>query len=258
MTNEALNNAPSSLSLNRRSELPTRRAVLRIGNTRATKSTARFHFFKRFARLNPRMRRIYVPGNKGPNMRAQGGVVGDSSQAANPSGGAGARHGLTQPALQVDLMEAVVAPENMRRAWARVKSNKGAPGMDGMPIEDFPAFARVHWPAIRQALLDSHYRPSPVRRVVIPKPDGGERALGIPNVVDRLIQQAIAQVLTPIFDPDFSASSFGFRPKRSAHGALKQVKAYVLAGYCQRSPHWSHFVIANREPIGDRDNGARW
>ena len=157
--------------------------------------------------------------------------MGDSSQAANPSGGAGARHGLTQPALQVDLMEAVVAPENMRRAWARVKSNKGAPGMDCMPIEDFPAFARVHWPAIRQALLDSHYRPSPVRRVVIPKPDGGERALGIPNVVDRLIQQAIAQVLTPIFDPDFSASSFGFRPKRSAHGALKQVKAYVLAGY---------------------------
>ena len=109
----------------------------------------------------------------------------------------------------------------MRRAWARVKANQGAPGIDGMPIEDFPAFARAHWSAIRQALLDGRYRPSPVRRVLIPKPGGGERALGIPNVVDRVIQQAIAQVITPIFDPEFSESSFGFRPKRSAHGAIR-------------------------------------
>jgi RNA-directed DNA polymerase len=128
-------------------------------------------------------------------------------------------------------MQAVVAPANMRRAWAQVKSNQGAPGIDGMPIEDFPAFARTHWPTIRQALLDGRYRPQPVRRVSIPKPGGGERALGIPNVVDRLIQQAIAQVMTPIFDPQFSESSFGFRPKRSAHGAVKQVQAYVKAGY---------------------------
>ena len=149
----------------------------------------------------------------------------------NPTGGAGARHGLTQPALQVDLMQAVVAPENMRVAWARVKSNQGAPGIDGMPIEDFPAFARTHWPTIRQALCDGSYRPSPVRRKMIEKRDGGERALGIPTVVDRLIQQAIAQVMTPIFDPEFSASSFGFRPKRSAHGAVKQVQAYIKAGY---------------------------
>jgi RNA-directed DNA polymerase len=154
-----------------------------------------------------------------------------SSVAKNPTGGACARHGLTQPALQADLMQAVVAPENMRVAWARVKSNKGAPGTDGMPVEDFPAFAREHWPAIRQALLDGSYRPQPVRRVVIPKPGGGERALGIPSAVDRLTQQAIAQVMTPIFDPEFSGSSFGFRPKRSAHGAVKQVQAYIKAGY---------------------------
>ena len=157
--------------------------------------------------------------------------MSDSSLALNLNGGAGARHGLTQPALHDDLMQAVVAPANMRRAWARVKANKGAPGIDGMLIEDFPAFARTHWPTIRQALLDGRYCPSPVRRVVIPKPGGGERALGIPNVVDRVIQQAIAQVMTPIFDPGFSESSFGFRPKRNAHGAVKQVQAYIKAGY---------------------------
>jgi RNA-directed DNA polymerase len=128
-------------------------------------------------------------------------------------------------------MEAVVDAQNMARAWARVKANRGAPGIDGMPTEAFPAFARVHWPTIRQALLRGEYRPQPVRRVLIPKAGGGERALGIPNVVDRLIQQAIAQVLTPIFDPQFSESSFGFRPKRSAHGALRQVQAYIGAGY---------------------------
>lgn len=157
--------------------------------------------------------------------------MSDSSEVMNPTGGAGARHGFAQPALEVDLMQAVVAPENMRGAWARVKSNKGAPGIDGMPVEDFPAFARTHWPMIRQALFDGSYRPQPVRRVLIPKPGGGDRALGIPTVVDRVIQQAIAQVMTPIFDPEFSASSFGFRPKRSAHGAVKQVQAHIKAGY---------------------------
>ena len=157
--------------------------------------------------------------------------MSDSDSMMNPSGGVESRHGFTQPALQVDLMQAVVAPANMRRAWAQVKSNQGAPGIDGMPIEDFPAFARTHWPTIRQALLDGRYCPQPVRRVLIPKPGGGERALGIPNVIDRVIQQAIAQVMTPIFDPQFSESSFGFRPKRSAHGAVKRVQAYIKAGY---------------------------
>jgi RNA-directed DNA polymerase len=157
--------------------------------------------------------------------------VSDSSLAMNPTGGAGARHCDTQPALQVDLMEAVVAPANVRRAWAKVKSNRGAPGSDGMHIEEFAEFARAQWPTIRQALLDGSYRPRPVRRVTIPKPGGGERALGIPTIVDRVIQQAIAQVMTPIFDPVFSESSFGFRPKRSAHGAVKQIQAYIKAGF---------------------------
>jgi RNA-directed DNA polymerase len=157
--------------------------------------------------------------------------VSDSNLAMNPNGGAGARHCDTQPALHVDLMEAVVAPDNMQRAWAQVKSNRGAPGCDGMPIEDFPAYARTQWTTIRQGLIDGTYQPQPVRRVMIPKPGGGERALGIPSVVDRVIQQAIAQVMTPIFDSHFSESSFGFRPKRSAHGAVKQIQSYIKAGY---------------------------
>ena len=154
-----------------------------------------------------------------------------SQVALNPTGGASARRGSTQPALHVKLMQRVLSPGNMRRAWARVKANRGAPGVDGMRIEDFPEFARGHWQGIRQALSDGSYRPQPVRRVMIPKPCGGERALGIPTVVDRLIQQAIAQILTPIFDTGFSESSFGFRAGRSAHAALRQVQGYVKAGY---------------------------
>ena len=154
-----------------------------------------------------------------------------SCVASNPSGGAKAGRCATQPALHEKLMEPVLAPDNLRRAWKRVKANRGAPGVDGMRIEDFPEFARGHWPGIRQALHDGSYRPQAVRRVMIPKPSGGERPLGIPTVVDRVIQQAIAQVLTPIFDPGFSESSFGFRPGRSAHAALRQVQGYVKAGY---------------------------
>jgi RNA-directed DNA polymerase len=157
--------------------------------------------------------------------------VTDSTATMNPTGGAEERRRATQPALHDNLMEAVLSPANLHRAWRRVKSNRGAPGIDGLRIEDFPAYAREQWPAIRQSLNDGRYQPQPVRRVSIPKPDGGERALGIPTVVDRVIQQAIAQVMTPIFDPEFSESSYGFRPKRSAHGALKQVKADIQAGY---------------------------
>jgi RNA-directed DNA polymerase len=137
-----------------------------------------------------------------------------------------------QPALHEDLMERVLDSENVRRAWKRVKANKGAPGVDGMRIEDFAEFACSSWPEIRQALCDGSYQPQPVRRVAIPKPNGGgERLLGIPTVVDRVIQQAIAQVLGPIFDPGFSDASFGFRPGRSAHGALRRVQTYLGEGY---------------------------
>lgn len=155
----------------------------------------------------------------------------NSNSTLNPTGGAEERRCATQPALHDNVMEAALSPANLHQAWRRVKSNRGAPGIDGLRIEDFPAYAREHWPAIRQSLNDGSYQPQPVRRVTIPKPDGGERALGIPTVVDRVIQQAIAQVMTPIFDPEFSESSYGFRPKRSAHGALKQVKADIQAGY---------------------------
>jgi RNA-directed DNA polymerase len=135
------------------------------------------------------------------------------------------------PALSDDLMGRVLTPENLRKAWHQVKANHGAPGVDGMTIEDFPAFAREHWPSIRQALRDETYQPSPVRRAEIPKRHGqGKRELGIPTVVDRVIQQAIAQVLGPLFDPEFSASSFGFRPGRSAHHAVKQIQSYIKTG----------------------------
>jgi RNA-directed DNA polymerase len=154
-----------------------------------------------------------------------------SQSLPNPSGGDVLRRGLMQPALHDDLMARVLDPANLRRAWKRVKANRGAPGIDGMRIEDFPEFARSHWAEIRQQLSHGHYQPRPVRRVSIPKPGGGERLLGIPTVVDRVIQQAIAQVLTPIFDPGFSESSFGFRPGRSAHGALRQVQGYIEADY---------------------------
>ena len=104
--------------------------------------------------------------------------MSDSTSTMNPTGGAEARRRDTQPALHVDLMEQVVAAENMRRAWRQVKANKGAPGIDGMRIEDFPGYAREHWSTIRSRLLDGTYRPQPVRRVSIPKPGGGERCWG--------------------------------------------------------------------------------
>jgi RNA-directed DNA polymerase len=128
-------------------------------------------------------------------------------------------------------MAQLLTPENLRKAWHQVKANHGVPGVDGMTVEDFPAFAREHWPSIRQAVRDETYQPAPVRRTEIPKRYGqGKRLLGIPTVVDRVIQQAMAQVLGPLFDPDFSASSFGFRPGRSAHHAIKQIQSYIQAG----------------------------
>jgi RNA-directed DNA polymerase len=121
-------------------------------------------------------------------------------------------------------MEQIVDMQNVEKAWRKVKANKGAPGPDGITLDEFPQRFRDEWPTIRQQLLDGTYAPQPARRKSIPKSDGSERHLGIPNIMERLIQQCILQVLTPIFDPHFSESSFGFRPKRSAHGAIKQVQ----------------------------------
>ena len=129
------------------------------------------------------------------------------------------------------FMEKIVDPANLESAWKKVRSNHGAPGPDGITIDDFPDHCREHWPVIRQQLLDGTYIPGPARRKSIDKPDGGQRHLGIPNVMDRLIQQAVLQILTPMFDPGFSESSFGFRPKRSAQDAAKQVQAHIRSGY---------------------------
>lgn len=129
------------------------------------------------------------------------------------------------------LMERVLQRENMQRALRQVRSNKGGPGCDGLTVERLPDFLRLHWPEIRIQLLSGTYRPAPVKRVLIGKPDGGVRSLGIPTVVDRLIQQALLQVLQPEWDQTFSHSSFGFRPNRSAHQAVARAQEYLRAGH---------------------------
>jgi len=128
------------------------------------------------------------------------------------------------------LMERVVSRPNMRAAYKRVKENKGSPGTDGMTVEDLPVWLQENWEEIREKLLSGTYRPQAVRRQTIPKTGGGERELGIPTVLDRLIQQALLQVLQPIFDPTFSDHSYGFRPGRSAHQAVRRAQQYVQSG----------------------------
>jgi group II intron reverse transcriptase/maturase len=128
-------------------------------------------------------------------------------------------------------MEEVVGRQNLQRALKRVCANQGSPGVDGMTVDQLKDHLRAHWPEIRLQLLDGQYTPQPVKQVLIPKPDGGSRTLGIPTVVDRFIQQALLQVLTPMYDPGFSDHSFGFRPGRNAHQAVRQAKAYIAQGY---------------------------
>ncbi len=128
------------------------------------------------------------------------------------------------------LLQAALTRENLSQAWRRVKANKGAAGVDGLGIEQTAEVLRTDWPAIRQALLAGRYRPQPVRKVMIPKPDGSQRELGIPTVLDRLIQQALLQVLQPQIDPTFSEHSYGFRPGRQAHDAVKAARACVQSG----------------------------
>ena len=141
-----------------------------------------------------------------------------------------ARMESESPAWADRLMEAICEEGNVETAARAVMRNKGAAGVDGMTIDRLPVFLEERWPAIARALVEDRYRPQPVRRVTIPKPDGGERTLGIPTVVDRMIQQAILQRLQPAWDATFSASSFGFRPGRSAHQAVAAAQAHVAAG----------------------------
>ena len=168
---------------------------------------------------------------------------GDGMPRAHPEGsgrkppeqGAGASSAtagsvLSGPEASVRLMELVVSRENMMAAFARVVGNKGAAGVDRMTVAQLKPFLKGHWPRIKEDLLAGRYRPQPVRGVEIPKPGGGVRLLGIPTVVDRLIQQALHQVLMPLFDPGFSAHSYGFRPRRSAHDAVVAARAHVAGG----------------------------
>jgi len=129
-----------------------------------------------------------------------------------------------------NLLEKILDRNNMNLAYKRVKSNKGSHGVDGMTVDELLQFLKQNGGQVRQSILEGTYRPKPVRRVEIPKPDGGVRLLGIPTVLDRVIQQAIAQILSPIFEREFSDNSYGFRPNRSAHQAIYKCKANIVAG----------------------------
>lgn len=154
--------------------------------------------------------------------------------SATRSGEAGsATHGNERSGLDPLVMEQVIEGGNLRRALKRVRQNEGSPGVDGLTVDELPAYLKQRWPAIREQLLTGRYQPSAVKRVEIPKPGspgGGVRMLGIPTVLDRFIQQAVLQVLQPAIDPTFSESSYGFRPGRSAHDAVCQAQRYVQSG----------------------------
>ena len=142
-----------------------------------------------------------------------------------------AKRGTESLAKGEQLMEEICERENCKQALARVKANKGSAGVDGMTVNELPEFLKQHWPAIREQLLSGTYKPEPVKRVEIPKPDGGMRKLGIPTVLDRFIQQAVMQVLQGKWDRTFSDHSYGFRPGRSAHQAVAAAQQYIAAGY---------------------------
>src|SRR5215813_14218361 len=142
-----------------------------------------------------------------------------------------AASGNERPARTDRLMEEICEPENLKAAFKQVKANKGSAGIDRMTVDQLGDYLKQHWPAIREQLLSGTYEPKPVRRVEIPKPDGGVRKLGIPTVLDRFIQQAVMQVLQRQWDPTFSNHSYGFRPGRSAHQAVAQAQQYIAEGY---------------------------
>lgn len=159
---------------------------------------------------------------------------------------------LSNPASErvTSLFEHVLKKENLRQALRQVRRNRGAPGIDGMSVDELPGYLKDHWLGIKDALQNERYRPQPVKRVEIPKPDGRKRKLGIPTVLDRFIQQAINQVLQCVFDPTFHPHSYGFRPKRSAHQAVRHAQEQVKAG-------WSWVVDLDLEAFFDRVNHDR-
>ena len=171
------------------------------------------------------------------DIEGRAGMCGAAGQGAgrNPASG---RSGMSKPPLAegrpvpepLQWMERVVERSNMQAAYRRVKQNKGAPGVDGMSVDQLKGFLRTAWPKIKERLVEGSYEPKPVRRVQIPKANGGLRPLGIPTVLDRLIQQALRQVLSPLFEPEFSEHSYGFRPGRNAHQAVLQARHYQQQG----------------------------
>lgn len=133
--------------------------------------------------------------------------------------------------MSVELFEVIVSNGNMLNAFEKVRSNKGSHGVDGMKVDELRTYLKTNWSTIKQTLLEGTYEPQPVRRVEIPKADGGVRLLGIPTVLDRLIQQSIAQIISPIFDEGFSMHSYGFRPGKRAHDAVRNAREYIHEGY---------------------------
>ena len=173
-----------------------------------------------------------MPGRPGRVGEASGEAVRDpiSDEASGPPSEHPGTGSARRKAGTGGLLEAALTRQNLQAAWKRVKANKGAAGVDGLDIEQTAELLRTRWSDIRQALLQGRYRPSPVRKVMIPKPDGSQRELGIPTVLDRLIQQALLQVLQPLIDSTFSEHSHGFRPGRRAHDAVKAARSYVQSG----------------------------
>ena len=170
------------------------------------------------------------------NAEYQGNLSCPQRDSAEHEGYAGAQSVDSQEVREqdgADLLEKILSRDNLNRAYKRVKANKGAPGIDGMTVEQALPWLREHREELLDMIRQGKYKPQPVRRKEIPKPDGGVRKLGIPTVVDRIIQQAIAQQLTPIYEPLFSDNSFGYRPGRSAQMAILRVKAYAEQGYTQ-------------------------
>src|SRR5215467_6733204 len=161
-----------------------------------------------------------------------------------------AKHKCESPASSDRLMEEICERENCKQALAGVTANKGSPGIDGMTVKKLPDYRKQHWPEVREQLLSGTYKPQPVKRVEIPKPDGGIRELGIPTALDRLIPQMVLQVLQGSWDPTFSAHSYGFRPGRSAHQAVAQAQNYIAEGYS-----WT--VDLDLEKFFDRVNHDR-